>query len=170
MQYIFLHYYRMIFLRANPQDCPVSNALQLSLLLLYFVVSVVTALSLYNLWSSIAHTIIELALLYIFAQILLINSKERIHQTFSAFLGSGALIGIVSAILSHLVVEQRSEESISVADFVLFSILFAWLVIVYGHIVRHAINVNFSSGIGIVIAYALITIILRQSISTTLGI
>ncbi len=160
----------MVLLGAKPQECPPSQALQLVLLIAYCAVSVATAMVLYDAWDSIAHTTLELAFLYVFTQLLLINYKERIHQTFNAFLGAGTLIGVVNAVLSHLLIDQSNEESITVAELGIFSVVYFWLIVVYGYIVRHAIEVKLSTGIGIVLAYAVVSIILRQYISVILGI
>ena len=160
----------MLYLQAKPQDCPASQALQLILLFAYFLVSVFTALVIFDVWDSIAHTILELALLYIFTQLLLFNARERIHQTFNAFLGTGILVGVVTAVFSYALIDQNSDELVSPSDFGVFSIVYLWLLVVYGHIVRHAIDVKLSTGIGIILAYALASIILRQYVSMILGI
>ena len=170
MQLLLQYYFQMVLLQAKPQDCPSSQTLQLSLLLIYFLVSVLTALVLYSLWQSIVHSILDLTLLFAFTQILLINAKERIHQTFNAFLGAGILIGSVNAIFSYMFIERGNVDSISDLDKILFFLIFIWTVIVYGHIVRHALNVNLSAGVGIILGYALVSIIFLRTILVALGL
>ena len=170
MQALVQYYLNMVLLRANPQDCPPSQTLQLSLLLLYFLISVFTTLALYSLWPSVVHGVLDLTLLYIFVQLLLMGAKERIHQTFSAFLGAGVLIGLVNAFFSHALITRDDIGSISDLDKILFFLIFVWAVIVYGHIVRHALGVNLSSGIGIILAYALVSIIFLRAIFFALGL
>ena len=170
MQFLLQYYFQMVLLQAKPQDCPSSQALQLSLLLLYFLVSVLTALVLYSLWQSIVHSILDLTLLYLFTQILLMNTKERIHQTFNAFLGAGILIGMVNAILSYALIEAGDVDSISDPDKILFFLVFIWTVVVYGHIVQHSLGVNLASGVGIILGYALISIIFLRTILVALGL
>lgn len=170
MRSLLKYYYQMTLLRANPQDGPCSQSLQLILLLLCFLVSVLTALALYDLWPSVAHSILDLAFLYLFALVLLSSAKERIQQTFCAFLGAGFIISVVNAIAFNGLIANKDVTTVSTADVVVFVLIFAWTVLVYGHIVRHAINVKLSSGIGIVLGYTLVSIVLRQSLSTTLGI
>ena len=170
MLYLFRHYFLMLFLQTKPQDYPASQALQVILLITYLLVSVFTALVIFDVWGSIAHTILELAFLYAFTQLLLLNARERVHQTFNAFLGTGILIGVVTAVLAYALMDQNSDQPVSPSDFGVFSVVYFWMLVVYGHIVRHAIDVKLSAGVGIVLAYAIASIILRQYISMILGI
>lgn len=170
MRSLVKFYYRMALLQANPQDGPYSQTLQLVLLLLCFLVSVITALALYELWPSIAHSILDLAFLYLFTLVLLSSAKERIKQTFCAFLGSGFIISVVNAFAFNGLIENKDVDTVTIVDMTVFFMIFAWTVLVYGHIVRHAIDVKLSSGMGIILAYTLITMILRQALSTALGI
>ena len=170
MRSLIQFYYRMTLLRANPQDGPSSQNLQVTLLVLCFLTSILAALALYNLWSSVAHSILDLAFLYLFTLVLLHNSKERIKQTFCAFLGTGFIIGLVNALAFNGLIQDKNIESISAFDMAIFLLIFAWTVLVYGHIVRHAIDVKLFSGIGVVLGYTLVTMILREIFSTTLGL
>lgn len=163
------YYYRMTLLQARPQDGPYSQVLQLALLVLCFLVSVLTALALYELWPSIAHSILDLAFLYVFTIVLLSNAKERIKQTFCAFLGSGLIISVVNAIAFNGLIKNKSVDSISSFDMTVFFLIFAWTILVYGHIVRHAIEVKLATGVGVVLGYTLVTMILRQILSSSLG-
>lgn len=162
-------YYRMTLLRAKPQDGPYSQALQIVLLVLCFLISVFTVLALYDLWPSIAHSVLDLAFLYLFTLVLLHNAKERIRQTFCAFLGSGFIISVVNAISFHGLIENKNEESISLFDLTVFFLIFSWTLLVYGHIVRHAVDVKLATGVGIVLGYTLITMIVRQMMASSLG-
>ena len=159
----------MALLQAKPQDGPSSQILQLLLLILCFVASVITALALYEWWPSIAHSILDLAFLYVFTVLLLSNARERIKQTFCAFLGSGLVISVVNAIAFNGLIRDKDVESISNFDMAIFFLVFAWTVLVYGHIVRHAIDVKLASGIGVVLGYTFVAMILRQIFSSSLG-
>ena len=163
------YYYRMTLLQAKPQDGPCSQVLQLVLLFLCFLVSVITALALYELWPSIAHSILDLAFLYLFTIVLLNSAKERIKQTFCAFLGSGFIISVVNAIAFNGLIKNKNVDSISSFDMSVFFLIFAWTILVYGHIVRHAIDVKLATGVGVVLGYTLVTMILRQILSSSLG-
>ena len=163
------YYYRMTLLRAKPQDGPCSQVLQLALLILCFLISVLTALALYELWPSIAHSILDLAFLYLFTIVLLSSAKERIKQTFCAFLGTGFIISIVNAVAFNGLIKNKNVDSISSFDMSVFFLIFAWTILVYGHIVRHAIDVKLATGVGVVLGYTLVTMILRQILSSSLG-
>ncbi len=170
MQHLIQYYFRAVLLKANPQDCPSSYVLQLTLIFLYLALSIFNTLALYDLWRSVTHSMLDLAVLYLFVQILLTKNRERIHQTFNAFMGAGICIGLVHTIFSYIFIVDRNQESISELGTILFFLVFIWVVVVYGHIVRHAVGVSLLSGISISLGYTLINAFLLLTIIDVLDI
>lgn len=170
MRHIFLYYFRMATLRANPQDGPGSKALQTVLIVFYIVLSVINALSLYDVTRGFFHSIIDLGILFVFTLLLLRTQPQRVRQTFNAFLGVGLCIGLIHTICSYSFISGEDEKTISDLGRIFFFIIFVWIIVAYGHIVRHAIEVNLAAGASISLAYTLINAFVLLTLSQAMGI
>ena len=170
MRYFLQYYFRMAFLQAKPQECPPSSAWQTILIMIYISLSILNALALYGAWRGFVHSLLDLAILFLFTQLLLRNKKERIHQTFNAFLGVGICIGIIHTFCSYIFIEGQSQQTISDIGKLFFFSIFIWVVIAYGHIVHHATGTNFAAGVSISLGYTLINAIILLSLSEMLGL
>ena len=160
----------MALLKANPQDGPSSKALRNTLMVFYIILSVINALSLYDVTRGFFHSVIDLSILYLFTQLLLRTKPQRIHQTFNAFLGVGLCIGLIHTICSYSFISGVDEKTISDLGRIFFFIIFVWIIVAYGHIVRHAIDVNLAAGASISLAYTLINAFVLLIISQVMGI
>ncbi len=169
MRYLIKYYFRMAFLQAEPQECPPSRVWQAILILLYVLLSIINALALYGVWRGFVHSILDIAILYLFTHLLLRNKKERIHQTFNAFLGVGICIGLIHTFCSYSFIEDQSQQTISDLGKLFFFSIFIWVVIAYGHIIHHASGSNFAAGVSISLGYTLINAIILLSLSEMLG-
>ena len=170
MNGLIQYYVNMVMLKATPQDCPVSQALQNTLIIAFVAISVIGALSTYNIWGSVFTSVLDLAVLYLFVQVLLTGKKERVHQTLNALLGSGIVIGIVIAICSHLFQVDPETETISEAGIFAFFLILIWIVAVYGNIIRHAVDTSLSVGMVISFGYVIVNMIVQITLAEALGI
>ena len=159
MNQLIRYYINMVTLKAKPQDCPASQSLQNILIMIYLVLAVISALSIYNLWGSLVTSVLDLGILYMFTLVLLSSKRERIHQTFNAFLGSGIIIGVFSAVCSYLFQVDPETDAISDAGIVVFLLIFFWIVVVFGHIIRHAVDTSLSVGIALGFGYVIVNTI-----------
>ncbi len=165
MRDIFYYYFRLALLSAKPQDCPSSQALQKFLIVIYLLLSIINALALYNAYGAVTLSVLDVFLLYVFVLLLLHTKRERIHQTFNAFLGVGILIGLMHTICSYMFILDQDPRAISGVGRTFFYIVFIWGVLAYGNIVRHATEVNLSTGISISLGYTLLNAMMLLSIS-----
>lgn len=170
MKFIIEYYARMALLNTKPQDYRSSQSLRATLIAIYMVLSVVNALALYGLWRGVIHSLLDLVILYMFTQILLRNKRERVNQTFNAFLGVGICIGVLHTICSFVFIVDQNQQTISDLGKILFFIIFIWIVVAYGHIVRHASELNLATGISISLGYTLVNAIMLISASQLIGI
>ena len=170
MKQIFSYYLNMALLNAKPQDCPVSRVLQTILIILYIILSVLNALSLYDIKHGLVHSLIDLSILFAFTRLLLRTKPQRIHQTFNAFLGVGLCIGLMQTLGAYTFIAGADEKTISDSGRIFFFSIFVWIIITYGHIVRHAIEVSLVTGISISLAYILISVFVLRVISQSMGI
>ncbi len=155
----------MALLRARPQDCPSSYTFQMILISLYLGLSILNALAIYGFTRGAIHGVVDLILLYVFTRLILRANKERVDQTFNAFLGVGILIGLLHTICSYMFIIDQNTQQIPDFGKILFFLIFIWIIIAYGHIVKHAAELNLASGISISLGYTLINAMILLSIS-----
>ena len=156
----------MSLLQIAPQDGPASSQIRNFLVANYFLVTWWSVLQFYPFGHAILLAILDLVLLYlfVFALLKLSNKLERFAQTFNALLGIGFLVSLLAAITAFL---NRSfgldAESAQQPGIAAILLLF-WIVAAYGHVIRHATEVRFASGLLIAFGYLLFSAILIQSI------
>lgn len=169
MNSLLRYYQNMLLLRANPQDCPVSSALQRLLIAIYLIVAVFAGIPEWGTMVSLIHALIELGILYTFLLLLLKQRRERIHQTFNAILGITILMNLVYGVLAHFFLTSNPEEAFSNPVAPLFLGLFVWTVTVYGHIFRNALEIGLSGGVLLSFVYLVANTIIVLSVTQTLG-
>jgi hypothetical protein len=128
-------------LRANPQDLPTSRGLTAVAIGLYVVADVGTALAWVPFDRALVAGVVDTLLLGSLAAFALTLRRhtERLPQTLMALTGCGVLFGIVSMALNAIVPDNAAVYASLPALF--------WLSAVYGHILRHALEVPYVSGI-----------------------
>jgi hypothetical protein len=170
MKYIIEYYIRLALLSAKPQDGPSSYVFQRILICLYLGLSILNALAIYGFSRGAIHGVLDLILLYMFTRLILRDKKERINQTFNAFLAVGVVIGLLHTISSYVFIVDQNTQAISGIGKILFLLIFIWIIIAYGHIVRHAAELTLAAGISISLGYTLLNAMMLLSISEMLRI
>ncbi len=170
MKYIIEYYIRLALLSAKPQDGPSSYVFQKILICFYLGLSILNALAIYGFSRSAVHGGLDLILLYMFTRLILRDKKECINQTFNAFLGVSVFIGVLHTIFSYTFIVDQDTQTISDLGKILFLLVFIWIVIAYGHIVRHAAELNLAVGVSISLGYTVLNAMMLLSISEMLKI
>lgn len=165
---IIQYYVKLALLQAQPQDMPASYMLQKMLILFYFIFVVINTLAVHEIWQSVLHGAIDLAMLALFTYLLLKDKKQRFNQAFNALLGVSLMIGIVHALVSVLFSIDVSSQEIPAVAQLIFFIIFIWVVIVYGHIIKHAVEINMPAAISISLIYIVLNVLMLLSISQLL--
>ena len=150
------HGLRLISLRDTPADSPASKVIQRNLLLAYVLLAVLAIAGQFGLAQAVVHAICDAAILFAFTKLLLMKHPERIDQTFNAFLLAGVFIGVVHALMMTLFINEQTDLTQAPLLSLSFMAIAFWLLLVYGHIVRNAIDVKLSSGI--LISLGLLTV------------
>ncbi|MDG0996403.1 MAG: hypothetical protein P8O97_04600 [Gammaproteobacteria bacterium] len=163
------HGLRLITLRNTPADTPSSKVIQRNLLLAYILLALLSVASQFGLAQATVYALCDAAILFVFTKILLMKHPERIDQTFNAFLLAGVLIGAVQTLAMSLFINEQTDLTQAPLLSLGFMLLAFWLLLVFGHIVRHAINVKLSAGIlislGLLIVNSLAMITLASIVS-----
>jgi hypothetical protein len=141
-------------LRANPQELPTSGQLTTLLLVLYYLADVATALTLVPLdralQAAVADTFLVATLAYLGLSLRHLTARAR--QTLMALAGCGALLGVTTTVIGSLLPEGVSPFYVSVPALL-------WLFAVYGHILRHALDIPFAMGIVATGAYLFLSLV-----------
>jgi hypothetical protein len=140
-------------LRANPQDLPASHTVLAAALAAHFIVDVLNALVVVPWGAAIQAGAVSTVLLIAVTHtaLLLRNLKERAVQTLSALAGCAALIDLIKYIALRLLVGDVSPGGVAQQGDLsplLVAVPFEiWLIVVYGHIVRHAFAIRLALGV-----------------------
>ncbi len=147
----------MCLLRLGPQDLPASPfLLGIALVAHVGLGTLVTALH-YPFPTAFAVSVTATLLIGILAFVLLSarGLTERFFQTWAAFAGTGAVLEAVSLPLVVLLGTNEPAGAASAAGVLLaiaWLALLVWIWVVGGHILRHALSVRLTAGIGISMA------------------
>lgn len=149
---------RICLLRANPQDLPASNALLALALLAHAGANVLSLRGIVEPRAAVQAAVIDTVLLVALTHtaLLLRNQADRARQTLTALAGCGALL----TLLSHAAVTLAQPF---VAPPVTGLPFIVWFVLVYGHILRHALAIRFAFATGLGLAYLFISVLVTSA-------
>jgi hypothetical protein len=147
MSALFNLFGRLWLLRANPQDLPASRVLTRILIGLYFISSILSVIIQIRLLPAIGASVVDLILLLTLVYGLLLVAKvpERVYQTLTAILSTSILLAIGSTLVTLFgAAEIRSS---------LLLLLLAWYMVVFGHVLRQAVDMPVLLGALIALLY-----------------
>lgn len=132
-------------LRLKPQDLPASSVLLSLTLLFYIVINGAFSLIQYPVKEAMLLTTMELGLLVALTSSLLyiVHYTARITQTLTALIGTNCVLGVFGLPLGFWIEFSNSDVSLPV---LLFFGLIVWNLLVYAHILRHALAVSIFMG------------------------
>ncbi len=137
-------------LQKGPQDIPTSAWILRFIFPCYLLINALILNLNVDFLSSLLHLAIDLCGLFLFALLLLhlYNKRSRFYQTFSALLGTDAL-------LTLLVMPALATFSVnpSLPAFIVIVLSILWHWVVLGHIFRHALDQSLSFSLGLVLLY-----------------
>ena len=121
------------------------------------------AMPFYGVSLSLMQALLEVGMLIAYTRIVLHLSAhiERYKQTLSALAGTGVIIGVMATPLAYS--SQQSTEgdiSNSVMTLVAYLLIMGWLLVVYGHVFRHALSRSMFVGIMVGLGYILVSSII----------
>lgn len=170
MQAIISFYARLTLLRNAPQDGPVSDVLQKLLMTLYLISGTTKSLMFYDMTRSMASSVIDLLFLILFIRVLLASKQQRIHQTLNAMLGAGIILSAVLTVASHNFIVGPDTKTLSSLASIIFFLIFAWVVLVHAHIVRHAMDATLSVGVMVSLGYSFVNTIVVMTMLGLMGV
>ncbi len=156
-------------LRAAPQDLPSSVFLMLVTALLGLLSGTVVIIDSFgSLGGALLAQLLDLGLMLglLRAGLVAAGRGPRFLQTATALLGSGVFINLVTMPLQLLMRGGDAASSGGGVAGLLFLLLTFWVLLVIGHILRHAFEMRLSLGILIALGYFLLINWLVQTLFT----
>ncbi len=159
MQALIFFFFDLCLLRRAPQDLPASDAVftlaAVASLLVGVLVSLVDGQSLLiGAIQSLAQLVLLLAILHFGLKMM--RLRGRFLQSATALLGTGVLLSLLALVPISLSPGETSGEGLSLAALSML-LLFAWSILVAGHILRHTLGVTFGQGVAIAVLYDLLS-------------
>jgi hypothetical protein len=156
LQALILYFVELCALRKSPQELPASQLLlvivAIASLVVGWLVGLVAGLSM---GSSLVQTVAEIALMLtaLYLGLRLTGLGLRFTQSATALVGSGALIGAIALIPLSFNPTGSQETDLAALGALLLLVLFAWSVVVTGHILRHTFGISLGQGAAIAVAF-----------------
>jgi hypothetical protein len=156
----------MCLLNANPQDLPASAVLLGICLGAYLLVTTFMVMPIYGFSLSLREAIVEVVLLVAYTQaVLRIGAHpERYTQTVSALAGAGVIIGLLALPLAYSLYGSAFQGTSNAPTLFAYVLVFAWMLVVYGHIYRHALSTGLFSGMLVGLGYIILTSMVIESV------
>ena len=130
-------------LRIAPQNLPISSVLLGLTLLFYTFISMTLSLTQLSLKDAMLSSIVDTSLLVVLPSSLLYiaHYPARIPQTLTAIAGTNCILGILTFPLVFWL--KFYDGQMTFLALLLLLSLIGWGVLVYAHILRHALNISF---------------------------
>ncbi|MBI3776168.1 MAG: hypothetical protein HY273_11560 [Gammaproteobacteria bacterium] len=148
----------LCLLRANPQDLPLSVALELITLATYTALSYVLALSSTTPGTALLAALVDVGMLVglAYAGLWILDLKNRLTKLITALAGSGTIWQLVALPVMSLLIgssDKTPDSTLAAFGYLLLLALVAWAIFIIGHILRHALNMKFFFALGVALLY-----------------
>lgn len=155
-------FFDICLLRAGPQDLPASRFLLWVSLLAYGAVGLVMSAQNLDVGRAILLVVLDTALLaaLLFALLWSRALLERLPQTLTALLGTGAILQLVALPILSWQQAGLGDDTITTALMIASLLLWIWLLwdlLVIGHILRHTLSTRLPVGVLLALAYLFIS-------------
>jgi hypothetical protein len=162
-------FFQIALLRANPQDLPTSTMLMALALVAHVLADVWTLQETLPIWYALQAAAIDTLLLVAVAHtaLLLRNFAHRARQTLTALAGCGAMIslitwGVVALVKlftsSPDVTEEGGPSRATLAALLTTLPFLFWYLLLFGHVMRHALSVSLPAGVGLSLIYFILSV------------
>jgi hypothetical protein len=154
----------LCLLRAVPQALPASRWLLGFSLVTYLLLSLATTALSAGFVVGLQVAMLDFVLLcgFVMALLYLVNKPRRILQTLSALAGAGSILAVPAILLTLVSGSGIGPDTQSLS--VLWLLLLFWNLLVTAHILRHALSSSLALGIGLSLAYILVSTQLMVSV------
>ena len=165
---LFNFFLDICLLRRAPQDLPASSTLFFAVLLINVLISAVGVIDVIkNPAMALAAAMLDATMLIIVLRLVLLIQQRsaRFLQTATALFGSASILSLLALPLQLAVGDSSAAtEPTSPIISLAYIVLIIWIQVVFGHVIRHALDISFALAIGLALSYSLIASIIIQSL------
>ncbi len=172
MQLVATYFYLFLeicLFRRGPQDVPASYVLLAVCGMLYMATGVLTLLTLASApENALLHAITDFGTYGMITWLLLLlrSRSPRFLQTFTAMLGTGALISVVAWPITTWRTQDPSAGGLS--TLILWGVVI-WSIAVTAHIVQHALEIRRAQAIALAMLYVVASLVLNVTFMAQQG-
>ena len=153
-------------LRIGPQDLPASQTLLLGALSAYVVTGALLTAPLYGVGHSLLGALVDAGFMWLYSMALLsaLGLRPRTVQTVTALAGAGTVFNLLALPLIQALADVPEDELGRSGGFasLLYIGLLVWLLVVYGHVFRHALDRSRAIGLAAAFGYLLFATMVVQ--------
>lgn len=166
---LFNFFVDICLLRRAPQDLPASVPLFTIVIFLSVVIGAVGVSDVISGTASIAAAMLDAIIVLVLLRLVLMiqNHSPRFLQTATAVFGSSAVLGMIALPLQLVAGDASGENAIAPIVSIAYLMLLVWVQLVIGHILRHALNVSLTLGVGLALTYSVLSGIVIQTLFIT---
>jgi len=151
----------LCLLRARPQDLPASPLLLVLVAAIGVSIGTPAAAPVFgSLFAGFGVSLVDAAVLAGFIAVLLRfrGYPERFVQSATSALGANLVLSAIGLPLQWALPQDPEAASlIGQLASVIFQFLILWIVVVIGHVLRHALNIGLLAGVGLAFGYAILS-------------
>ncbi len=151
---------QLCLLSRGPQDIPASRVLLLITISVYWLVAVAMGWPYYGMRSSVLQSVVELVMVLGFTRFALVLTRHpgRFTQTATALTAAGGLLGVVLLPVAYAIYQAQAQGASLGVPALAYLVVLGWLLVVYGHIFRHALSLR-HLGLGVLVALGLVMLV-----------
>ncbi len=153
-------------LRIGPQDLPASQTLLAGALLAYVASGTLLTAPLYGAAHALLGALVDAGFMWLYAMALLsaLGLRPRTVQTVTALAGAGTVFDLLALPLIQALAGMSQEELGRSGGFssLLYVGLLIWLLVVYGHVFRQALDRSRAIGLAAAFGYLLFSTMVVQ--------
>jgi len=152
-------FWNIALLRNGPQGLPPSEFLLGAVLTAYLALQVVSSLNYFSLGPAVLASLLDLALLAGFIQLLLnwYRHPARFRQTLLAICGCWVLLGLAALPFIRGVAVARMNEADPGFALLALLVLLIWSLVVMAHVLRQALEIPLALALALTLVYFLVS-------------
>jgi len=166
---IINYFIELCLLKRAPQDLPASVALLVIVITLNILIGALGVADLMDNSSALSAAVLDTLIIMVLLRVVLIvqSRSSRYLQTATAIFGSGIFLGLLGLLLQFSAANAAPESFIESFTAVVYFVLFIWVQLVIGQILKHALDVSMNLGVGLALTYTILSGMMIQMIFLT---
>ncbi len=166
---LFNFFLDVCLLRRGPQDLPASTSLFVIVIVFSVMVGAVGVADVIKGPAALAAAMLDAVIALVLLRLVLLfqNHSARFLQAATTLFGTSVILGLIALPLQLVIGAGGNESALAPLVSIAYLVLLVWVQVVIGHILRHALNVSLTLGIGLALTYSILSGVIIQSLFLT---